>query len=99
MKKRKEPQKYVITVYHLTINNLKILSPVVLLLHHSIQPILYHCFLSIPPENIRKPEVFRCFQGVQKENCGLKWVKTKKIAMYENLTFDINKYIFFSCKS
>ena len=27
-----------------------------------------------PPENIRKPLVFWCFQGVQKETSGLKWV-------------------------
>ena len=30
--------------------------------------------LSIPPENIRKPEVFRCFQGVSKEISDMKRV-------------------------
>ena len=27
-----------------------------------------------PPENIRKPQVFWCFQGVSKEISGMKWV-------------------------
>ena len=30
--------------------------------------------LSTPPENIRKPEVFSCFQGVSKETSAMKWV-------------------------
>ena len=30
--------------------------------------------ISIPPENIRKPEVLWCFQGVSKEISGMKWV-------------------------
>ena len=29
----------------------------------------------MPPENIRKPEVFWCLQGVQKGTYGIKWVK------------------------
>ena len=29
-------------------------------------PISCHWSLSIRPENIRKPEAFQCFQGVQK---------------------------------
>ena len=33
-----------------------------------------HCSLSIPPENIRKPEIFWCFQGAQKENSDMKWI-------------------------
>ena len=40
----------------------------------SVQPILYHCPLSIPPENIKKALVF-CFQGVQKESRDMKWFK------------------------
>ena len=28
------------------------------------EPISYHCSVSVLPENIRKPEVFWCFQGV-----------------------------------
>ena len=35
-------------------------------------------FLSISPKNIRRLEVFCCFQGVYKRNNGLKWVN------YEN---------------
>ena len=31
--------------------------------------------LSIPLENIRKPWVFWCFQGVQKTTNNMKWVK------------------------
>ena len=31
--------------------------------------------LFIPPESFRKPEVFRCFQRVQKETSCMKWVK------------------------
>ena len=30
--------------------------------------------LFIPPEDIRKPKVFSCFQGVKKESSGLIWV-------------------------
>ena len=33
--------------------------------------------LSIPAENIRKPEVFGCFQGVSKETSGMKWVNAQ----------------------
>ena len=35
----------------------------------------YATDLLIPPENIRKPLVFWCFQGVSKEISGMKWVK------------------------
>ena len=39
---------------------------------------LFHATgLSIPPENIRKPEVALCFQGGKKETSGMKWVKGK----------------------
>ena len=40
----------------------------------SDQPISCHWSLCIPPEKIRKPEVFWCFQMVQKETSGMKWV-------------------------
>ena len=30
------------------------------------------CSISIPPENVRKPKVLRCFQGGWKWNIGLK---------------------------
>ena len=33
-----------------------------------------HWSLWIPPENIRKPQVFWCFQGLSKEISGMKWV-------------------------
>ena len=33
------------------------------------------------PENIRKPEVFWCFQGVSKETSGLKWVNACYLLM------------------
>ena len=39
-------------------------------------PISCHWSLSIPPENIRKPEAFWCFRGgggVSKEISGVKW--------------------------
>ena len=39
----------------------------------------YHSIMSlthlIHPENIRKPELFLCFQGVSREISGMKWVK------------------------
>ena len=42
--------------------------------NYNINPFLATDLL-IPPENIRKPEVFWCFQGVSKEISGMKWVK------------------------
>ena len=42
------------------------------------QPISCQWSLLIPPENIRKREVFWCFQGVSKEICGMKWVNADK---------------------
>ena len=39
-------------------------------------PISSQWSLSIPPENIRKPLVFWCFQGISKENSGMKWVNS-----------------------
>ena len=35
----------------------------------------------IPPLNIRKLEVFRCFQGIWKEVSSMKWVKGTKKAL------------------
>ena len=35
--------------------------------------------LFIPPENIRKPEAFWCFQGVWKETSGMIWVNKNYI--------------------
>ena len=39
------------------------------------QSIPAQCFISLLPETDRKAKVFWCFQGVQKQNIGLKWVK------------------------
>ena len=44
-----------------------------------VQPISCYWFLSLQHENIRKPEVFLCFQGVQKETCGMIWVEKEQI--------------------
>ena len=35
----------------------------------------YATGLFLPPENIRKPMIFLCFQGVLKETGDIKWVK------------------------
>ena len=43
-------------------------------LHRRHYPISCYCPLSITPESIRKPQVFKCFQGVLKETRGMKWV-------------------------
>ena len=46
------------------------------------------CTLSIPPENIRKHLVYRCFRGgggVQKVNSGMEWVN--KIAKLQILLY------------
>ena len=51
------------------------------ILHQTIQPSSCHWFLSIPPENIRKQEVFWCFRGYRKRPVawkGLKAVFEKK---------------------
>ena len=34
-----------------------------------------HWSISVPPETIRKPEVFWCFLGVYKKTGGMKWIK------------------------
>ena len=40
-----------------------------------LNPISRHWSLMLPPENIRKPKVSWCFQGVSKETSDMKWVK------------------------
>ena len=42
---------------------------------HIIQPILAQCFISIPPERVRKPKFISRFQGVWKWNIVLQWGK------------------------
>ena len=44
------------------------------------QPISCHWSLLIPPENIRKPLVFWCFQGVSKEISGMKWINSTLVS-------------------
>ena len=39
--------------------------------------------LAIPPENIRKPKVF-CFQGVEKEISGMKWVNFTNLSLIKS---------------
>ena len=56
------------------------------------QPISCRCALSIPPQNIRKPEVFWCSQWGQKETSGIKW---DKIAALWNLV-NINRLCFWT---
>ena len=42
-----------------------------------INPISYNSTsLSIPPENIRKPDISWYFQGVSKETSGMKWINS-----------------------
>ena len=36
-----------------------------------------HWSVSIPPENLRKPEVIFILSGGMGKDCGLKWVKQK----------------------
>ena len=51
-----------------------------------------HQSLSIPTENIRKTEVFGCFQGGQKETSGMKWVKKEFCGLNHQLT--LHRYWF-----
>ena len=39
----------------------------------------FHATGLLPLENVRKPEVFWYFQGVQKETSGMKWVNFERI--------------------
>ena len=58
---------------------------------HNIPDInLYHANgLSVPPENIRKPEVF-CFQGVQRQPSGMKWINQALLIKMANMHFPVN---------
>ena len=56
-------------------NHVRFWSWKLILLRSSQYKILWHFLLSIPPENIRKPLDFWCFQGVQKETSNMKWIK------------------------
>ena len=47
--------------------------------------------LFIPPENIRKLEVFWCFQGVQKETCSIKWTKLNWTHVWKSITLQWNQ--------
>ena len=38
------------------------------------QPFSCRCYFPIPPENIRKSDIFCCFQGLENETSGMKWV-------------------------
>ena len=42
--------------------------------HHTLLNHFMPLSLLIPPESIRKPEIFWCFLGVSKEIGGMKWV-------------------------
>ena len=51
---------------------------------------LYHTNgLSAPPENTRKPEVF-CFQGVQRQPSGMKWINQALLIKMANMHFPVN---------
>ena len=54
--------------------------------NQNIKCILCHWSLMIPPENIRKPEFFWCFQEISKEISGMKWVNNKKSHKYSKAT-------------
>ena len=47
--------------------------------------LLCQFFISIPPENIKKQEVFSCSQGAEKGNIGLIWIKSFRMQTYEHL--------------
>ena len=47
------------------------------------------CSLSIAPENIRKPLVSWCFQGLLKRGIGLRWVK-----LYVELSISVHVHIY-----
>ena len=60
----------------------------------SFWPISFHWSLLITLENIKKPRIFWCFQGVSKEISGMKWVK-KLLDIKNELTGTINIFIKF----
>lgn len=53
----------------------------------------FHWSVSIPPENIRKSEVFSCFQGVQ-NNSSMKWINATNLS---NKLRQLKKINFTSC--
>ena len=63
------------------------------------EPISYHWSLSISPENSRKPLIFSCFLGVQKQACVIKRVDYKHQSCHHietiKLTGSANKLIGF----
>ena len=46
-----------------------------------------------PPENIRKPLVFRCFQGVSKEISGMKRINELNVLKVSKLTVNTQELI------
>ena len=50
--------------------------------------------LSIPPENIRKPEVFQCFQWLEKMNIGRKFIKRSSSRFFLKLVKYLRAAIF-----
>ena len=53
-----------------------------------LNPFSDQCYLFIPPKNVRKPSAFWHFQGVQKRNINLKWVKPSDVFKpTENIKF------------
>ena len=60
-----------------------------------INPFSTKCFISIPPENIRKPLVFWCVQGVSKESSGMKWVNDKILLWKTSLQIRAKYFMLF----
>ena len=56
-----------------------------IIFHVPLNP-FHAIILSVSPENIRKPVVFWCFQGVQKETSGMKWDKNQFVMLQTNLS-------------
>ena len=63
---------------------------VTLILKNFVNP--FHGSLLIPPENIRKPVVFWCFQGVSKEISGMKWVKQNIVKIAFSLPWGFSSF-------
>ena len=57
-----------------------------------IKLISCHWSLLIPPENIRKSEVFRCFQGVSEETRSMKWVNEAISFSFSPLHLLVSKF-------
>ena len=54
--------------------------------------------LSIPPGKIRKSLVFGCFQGVQEETSGMKWVNDVIFSICPELVFSNWLIVFYVWK-